>query len=713
MVMLKTSTALMALLATTSCYTTFASPQNTTAPLANDLRGVHLLLENDVDSSTPKYPVILLSHPRTYNDSQMACASLGENLVAPTFGNLSNLLNNTPVAHNELQTFNLLWTASEGKNNNSMCTAFDRSNGQTQQRPCNETLPSICSNSMPRYIFMEANTTSQIKINTANFGVWQGYRDQNQFRFLGIPYAEPPVGKLRFMDPVAANANKFIGADKVNNATRVGNACKQLNYGNPPMSSEMEIRNLGAVTSEDCLYLNVFTPSFKSEGTKGLPVMVYVHGGSFTDFSGSTPFFEPGNLVSRAGVVVVTLNYRLSSYGLFDIPGTNVTGNVASRDQVEALKWVQKNIASFGGDPNLVTIFGESAGAWSMRALLSTPSAFDLYHNVISVSDLMGLPLSSQNFSSVITELTMKAMGCNFTDVTCAQNKTVDEIQTAQTLAIGEFVNMTQYYWVTPDYIYRPMADGSFILDDFSELVKTGRYNKKANIMWGTMQYDFASTVSDNYPDPISIQDFNSTLVGAMRDNRTRSVLLDSPYYQFNSSDNDTVRDQMVAAYTDYFFACPLLKNSQSLASKKASLYAFSMNHGRSMTGSLGGNLTVLCQDKTCHSDDIIPTFGSGDVIPGMNQTGDDARFSRQVIDRLSTFAKTGNPNPTASMPGLANQNSDVMNVAWPLYDSSYPLFELNLNSTVSLNPESDKCKWIEDNVQYLYQRYPPIQKSA
>ncbi|OAQ28785.1 esterase, partial [Linnemannia elongata AG-77] len=120
--------------------------------------------------------------------------------------------------------------------------------------------------------------------------------------------------------------------------------------------------------NEDCLYLNVYTPSLKASSTKALlPVMVYIHGGGLEALSSSTPLFEPGNLVSRGGIVVVTMNYRLGILGVFQnkaggIPASEAPGNLATRDQIMALKWVQDNIAAFGGDPHQVTLVGQSAG---------------------------------------------------------------------------------------------------------------------------------------------------------------------------------------------------------------------------------------------------------------------------------------------------------------------------------------------------------------
>ncbi|KAF8941670.1 Carboxylesterase family-domain-containing protein [Dissophora ornata] len=690
-----------------------AATLDANAPSAKDLAGVHLLLENDIDSETPKYPVILLSEPRTFQDAQDVCMKLGENLVAPTFGNLIQLLNDTPVAQTELEGVGRVWVSNMGKN--ATCMALDRNSGQSLQLSCIAKLPSLCTNSAPRTTTISKDKDKQIMVDTPKIGVWQGYRDQNEFRFLGIPYAAPPVGNLRFQGPMHVNYSKFVGSNNtVNDATEFGHVCTQIwGTDGPKLNSSETITFLGAEESEDCLYLNVFTPSLKSNGVKGLSVMVYVHGGSYTSLSGSSPIFEPGNVVSRAGVVVVTLNYRLSIFGLFEnapaIPRSRAPGNLAVRDQIAALQWVHDNIVAFGGDPNQVTIFGESAGAYSMRALISAPSAFGLYHNVISQSDLMGMPFSSPEYSSNIGNLTMHYMGCQSSDLACAQNKTVDEIQAAQEMAIAQVLNNTETSWVPAETVYRPTADGSFIPADFSELVQKGRYNTKAKILWGTTRDEAAAFVPTYFPNPIPVQDANSSLAEILRDNRTR-VVLQSPYYKFNDSDPDTVRGEISNALTDYYFGCPLQVMSRGVIAQKSSVYAYKMNHGRNIYLAFGGNVSSLCQNRVCHADDIVPSFGSGDMVPGIEQTGDDARFARQVIDRFTTFAKTGNPNPEQSLAGLARQNEDVTGVKWPVYDVKInTVFGFNLaNSTVEKNEDTPRCNWIAENVQYEYQVHSP-----
>ncbi|KAG0068469.1 hypothetical protein BGZ89_004665 [Linnemannia elongata] len=688
------------------------------APAAKDISGIHLLLDNDVDSQTPKYPLILLSKPRVYNDSQTICTLLGENLASNSTPGLQQLLNTTPVAATEVKGSNRYWVNND-TGGSTKCTAFDRKTGHTLQLSCSVKLPALCTNSIARtQVGTNNDKSKQIKVTTPKAGTWQGYRDQNQFRFLGIPYAESPIGKLRFQKPMRLNSSKYGGNNKVNDATEYGFACTQLPLGINLTSEQWDLF-LGAKQSEDCLHLNVFTPSLKDGRSNGLPVMVYVHGGGYTVYASSTPVFEPGNLVSRGGVVVVNLNYRMSTFGLFEntpaIPRSKAPGNLATRDQIAALQWVRDNIAAFGGDPSQVTIFGESAGGWSMRGLLSAPSAFGLYRNVISQSDPIDIPLSNPKFAGEITNLTMQSLGCKSSDLACAQNKTTDEITAAQTKALDVFLRQPENVWVQTAAIFRPCVDKSLIHADFAELVRTGKYNKKANIMWGSTRDEAGAFVPTIFPDVIPLADEDAELAKRIPDNRTRG-LIHSPYYKTNASDPDTVRNTFSAASTDYYWTCPIQVMSRGAAVQTSNVYTYIMDHGRGTDGALVKGLVNFCTGRVCHGDDNIPTFGSGDALPGVEQTGDDARFSRQVIDRFTTFAKTGNPNPNRKAGGsnldTASQNPDVANVQWPKYDNSNPVFLFNVtNSTVVRNADVAKCRWTAKNIKFDYQLYGPTGK--
>ncbi len=193
---------------------------------------------------------------------------------------------------------------------------------------------------------------------------WRGRRGILQ----GLPYAAPPVGPLRWRPPQAP-----AGWSGVRDASAYGDDCVQKRAGWDSTQSKLPV-------SEDCLTLNVWAPA----DAKGLPVMVWIHGGGFTMGSGSQPLFD-GAKLARRGVVIVTLNYRLGRFGFFAHPALTAEGagaplgNYGLMDQVAALQWVKANIATFGGDPAKVTIFGESAGGGSVIQLMLMPSAQGLF----------------------------------------------------------------------------------------------------------------------------------------------------------------------------------------------------------------------------------------------------------------------------------------------------------------------------------------------
>uniref|UniRef100_A0A1B6CWJ1 Carboxylic ester hydrolase n=1 Tax=Clastoptera arizonana TaxID=38151 RepID=A0A1B6CWJ1_9HEMI len=217
------------------------------------------------------------------------------------------------------------------------------------------------------------------------------------YKFLGIPYAQPPIGALRFKPPQPPL--KWSG---VRNAWMAKDVCVQ---GFPTIRG-----------SEDCLYINVYTPNLPANGKPLKPVMFWIYGGSFQTGDGIL-IYGPDYLVAK-DVVVVTFNYRLNSLGFLSLGNNLISGNVGLKDQVEALRWVKQNIANFGGDPNRVTIFGESAGAASVEYLILSPSASGLFQQAIVQS---GSALSPWAFTRSPKENAFKlaeVLGRNFTNET-------------------------------------------------------------------------------------------------------------------------------------------------------------------------------------------------------------------------------------------------------------------------------------------------------
>jgi len=210
-------------------------------------------------------------------------------------------------------------------------------------------------------------------------GSLRGEWNKGVARFGGIPFAAPPVGELRFRPPAPAEP-----WDGERDATGFGPISPQ----NPSLMDAL-FGGEAEQWNEDCLYLNVWTPDPAPGEGAARPVMVWIHGGGFEMGSGSSPLYH-GESFADDGVLLVTLNYRLGAVGFLELghldPAEAGSGSVGLLDQVAALEWVRDNIASFGGDPANVTIFGESAGAMSVGLLLSMPRAQGLFHKAITQS---------------------------------------------------------------------------------------------------------------------------------------------------------------------------------------------------------------------------------------------------------------------------------------------------------------------------------------
>jgi para-nitrobenzyl esterase len=273
--------------------------------------------------------------------------------------------------------------------------------------------------------------------------------------FRGIPYAAPPVGDLRWKPPQPAAAWKGV-----REANKFSATCWQKPY--PPQAAifQNDISNL----SEDCLYLNIWTPA-KTAGDR-LPVMVWIHGGGFTRGTANSPAYDGEDLALK-GVVVVTLNYRLGILGflahqeLTAESEHHVSGNYGVLDQISALQWVKKNIAAFGGDADRVTIFGESAGSYAVCALMASPLAKGLFARAIGESGALFTPLQMQ----AVAEQEGEKLATQAGAVPSDSNKRV--LKALRAKSPEELVKVTGETnrpvidgWVLPQDVYSVFAQG-------------------------------------------------------------------------------------------------------------------------------------------------------------------------------------------------------------------------------------------------------------
>lgn len=234
----------------------------------------------------------------------------------------------------------------------------------------------------------------QVRVQT-ELGTLEGVARNGIVTFEGVPFAAPPVGDLRWRAPQPPAPWKGV-----RKADRFGPSCMQFKAGERlPWTREFMVQN---EVSEDCLYLNIWTP--KVGAVIHLPVIVFIHGGGFSEGSGAIEIYDGTNLAAK-GAVVVTINYRLGVFGFLSYPGLTAesahhsSGNYGLLDQIAALKWVKANIAAFGGDPHNVTIWGQSAGAFSVGALIASPVAAGLFQHAQADSGLgfTSLPMLNLN----------------------------------------------------------------------------------------------------------------------------------------------------------------------------------------------------------------------------------------------------------------------------------------------------------------------------
>jgi para-nitrobenzyl esterase len=241
------------------------------------------------------------------------------------------------------------------------------------------------------FLLSFSNASAQVQVQTTS-GTLEGTTEKGATAFKGVPFAAPPVGDLRWRAPQPPAA-----WDGVRKADAFSASCMQFKPGERlPWTNEFMVQN---EVSEDCLTLNVWTP--RADASAKLPVIVYIHGGSFREGSGAVDVYRGGNLAAK-GAVVVTINYRLGAFGFLAHPDLTAeseqhsSGNYGLLDQIAALRWVQANIAQFGGDPKNVAIWGQSAGALSVSALVASPLAEGLFQRAQTDSGLgvSGFPMS-------------------------------------------------------------------------------------------------------------------------------------------------------------------------------------------------------------------------------------------------------------------------------------------------------------------------------
>ncbi|XP_012282463.1 esterase B1 [Orussus abietinus] len=494
------------------------------------------------------------------------------------------------------------------------------------------------------------------------------------FAFLGIPFAEPPVGLLRFQDPVPKKP--WTG---VLNAGSHGGKCAQL-----------DVKTEQFEGGDDCLYLNVYKPLTRR--VRSLPVMVWIHGGAFT-FGCSDEFLYGPDFFMDKDVILVTVNYRLGVLGFLNLEDEVAPGNQGLKDQVQALRWVQENVSNFGGDPKNVTIFGESAGGASVHYLTLSPLAEGLFHKAICQSGVALNPWacgpreprrSAQEIAAILGEVsTDPRVIVEFLRTVDA--KTLVEAQEKMTTPERRMQTFTPF-GPGPD----PWSANPFLRVPISIAAQNGikvpliiGYNDREGIIFSRhLQAGSLRRLNADFEGTL-----NPAILESLKDQGSTSKDLRRLYFGDRPVTSRDV-DEFVDMFSDLNFLDGIYRvvNIQRKGLAPTYLYRFSFDNGASY-------MKLLINSDipgACHADELPYLF----LATGLNEIlGVEApefgAIGHTIVQRMtkmwSDFARTGNPTC-----GTA----DSLTIPWtPIEESTSGLKCLNIDIDlkVATIPERDR----------------------
>ncbi|KAK0662144.1 putative esterase/lipase [Cercophora samala] len=604
--------------------------------------GLTILSQNSLDGAdNDKSAAILINQPSPNYAAAMACQLLGEETWNPNKSNFTAALaRSLPYqAYLGVVPQDQLYWISKTTPDADECRAIDAT-GKTRSVDCSTELPTLCSQSARVSNRTVDDTSSHWQVQ--QFVGWKlvtGYRDLHVWKFRGLRYADPPK---RFTYSKVANYEE----DGEMDATKAGADCSQ------PIG---EVRN---GSSEDCLFANVWTPYLprmadqdKKEQLK--PVMLYLYGGGLTSGSGKNPNTDGTNLASRGDVVVVSVNYRVGSLGFLNLNDGVHKGNYAISDMIAALEWVNKYIKYFGGDPNKVTLFGESAGALGTHVVLSSPKAKGLFHRAILQSSPDGYPspekpVNPAPFYDTLThnyETTTKKV---LKEAGCLDAK--DKVACLSKLSGFDLVNL-------PTNANGIVQDGLYLTTPTLDFTST--LASKVPVMLGITR-DEAGVMIEDPPAPNAsfTQYFNTVAQKHFSLPANSSSLFSLPAGTTALQNSEAaILNQTISLLSSLIFTCPSLAKAYSASRHGtfASTYYFVFNR----TYQTSGYTRDWCRPPStngyprgildmeyykCHAGEQMVVFGT--VARGglPDRDGNDFAFERLAVDYWGAFARWGKP---------------------------------------------------------------------
>lgn len=498
-----------------------------------------------------------------------------------------------------------------------------------------------------------------------------GVDNKGVCEYKGIPFAAPPVGELRFRLPQPhAPWTAPLVADKFSAE------CYQT-----PMVAVLGKDN--PTGSEDCLYLNVWA-SQKAAAEKK-PVMMFLHGGGFEHGSGIMDTYHGARMAATGDVVVVTINYRLGPFGFFMHPALtepdgSLEGNYGIYDQVAALKWIQTNIASFGGDPGNVTIFGESAGGMSVGMLLISPLTDGMFHRAIIESGPVFIIGKTIKDMLPVGEAMAEDFGCKDPATVAACLRAAPASDILLNLKTG-LMFLSDPNSKKKKFPAEPLAGGKLIPDTPLAMFMSGRYKKDIPVIIGSNRDEFSFFMQSKKLG--TREQFDAAVaedIKKMQDIFGVNVFSDELLKFYDPDNYETPKKAYADLMGDMAFTCPTRSLANIMAGHGTPVYLYHFVHvpeGVSMLGDLGA----------FHGSELPFVFGNMTFLGIKFPSSNNKKVSKKILGLWTGFAHTGVPS-FEDAP------------AWPPYDADKQSYmKLELDMAAGTGFKKDRCAVFE---QYL-----------
>ena len=509
--------------------------------------------------------------------------------------------------------------------------------------------------------------TLQVK---TQYGVLEGFEEDGVKKFLGVPFAQAPVGELRWKAPQPVQA-----WEGVREAKQFGNDPMQLD-----IFGDMQFRGPGR--SEDCLYLNIWTTAATT--ADALPVLIYFNGGGLVAGSGSEPRYD-GSAIAKEGVIGVTANYREGVFGFFAHPELTAasdykgSGNYGFLDQVAAIKWVKENIAAFGGNPDKITIVGESAGSFSVSLLMCSPLSKNLIAGAMLSSGaevLPYLPSSQADADAAGAELLKKAGIASLADAMALNADSLQKI-------------------LPPRGMANVVLDGYFMTESADAVFEK---NEQAQVPllagWNSLEAHPMQALQGQAPTLVNYKNALKEQFGDMTDEIFKAYGIET--------DEDVMSQKGFDLVSDLFTGFPTWKLCDYHAKSGLPVYRYHYMHPRpQQSEKMGDKVAALAggvREKTAeekkaqqpqiapgavHSADIEYAMGTLDTNEYYDWQDEDYAISKLFLTYYANFCKTGNPNGQGlpKWTAITKENLDAA-----------PVMKIDVESKEVASPERENA---------------------